>query len=432
VTDSSSTQRLLFIWLAPGITRRNALAYLFAAVFSVCLLAFLSFIQPYTLNVNLAIPEDQQGRATLVLGVLNEVITLLLVGPCGALSDKIGRRPVFVLGFLWIGAGFAVIPFSHSFPELLLATMFWAVGASAVGAMLATVLADTPQERSRGALVGLTGIFTGAGVLICVLLLSQLPHLYSGQGFEAVLAGRLTYWTATALCVLSAFVCFVGLRRAPQTESAAHETLPTLLRRGGAAASNRRILLGYLVSFVARADVVVIGTYFSLRITQSGLEKGLAAGDAIARAGTISGVAQVAALLWALVFMALADRVNRVSAVIAAMTLAFVGYTWVGLADDPFSPMIFAAAIMMGIGEMSAILSGQALLGQEAPIHIRGAVFGLAGIFGSLGILTANLLGGWLYDVWTRAAPFFVIGVCNLLILAFAVFVRLQGRARLQ
>jgi MFS family permease len=162
------------------------------------------------------------------------------------------------------------------------------------------------------------------------------------------------------------------------------------------------------------------------------LEKGLAAGDAIARAGTISGVAQVAALLWALVFMALADRVNRVSAVIAAMTLAFVGYTWVGLADDPFSPMIFAAAIMMGIGEMSAILSGQALLGQEAPIHIRGAVFGLAGIFGSLGILTANLLGGWLYDVWTRAAPFFVIGVCNLLILAFAVFVRLQGRARLQ
>ncbi len=429
MTDTSSTQRLFFIWLAPGITRRNALAYLFAAVFSVCLLAFLSFIQPYTLNVNLGIPADQQGRATLVLGVLNEVITLLLVGPCGALSDKIGRRPVFVLGFLWLGAGFALIPLSHSFAQLVMTTMFWAVGASAVGAMLATVLADTPQERSRGALVGLSGIFQGVGVLITVLLLSRLPQVYSQLGSDALSAGRLTYWTATALCLLTAAVCFAGLKRQPLAATGAHETLRHLLREGGAAASsNRRILLGYLVTFVARANVVVIGTYFSLRITQAGLDRGHAAAEAIARAGSIAGVAQLSALLWALVFMGLADRMNRVSVVVAAMAVAFVGYTWVGLTADPLSPMIYAAAIVMGVGEMSAILSGQVLLGQEAPLRIRGSVFGLAGIFGSIGILTANLLGGWLYDVWTQAAPFFVIGACNLLILGFAVYVRLGDR----
>jgi MFS family permease len=276
----------------------------------------------------------------------------------------------------------------------------------------------------------LSGIFTGLGVLISVLLLSQLPRLYAAQGFNEVGAGRLTYWTATVLCVLTAIVCYAGLRRAPITEAAAHETLRSLLRQGGAAASNRRILLGYLVNFVARADIVVIGTYFSLRITQAGLERGLAASDAIARAGHIAGLTQVAALLCALLFMGFADRLNRVTVVIVAMALAFVGYTWVGLTPDPLSPTIYAAAIMMGIGEMSAILSGQVLLGQEAPARIRGSVFGLAGIFGSIGILTANLLGGWLYDVWTKAAPFFVIGTCNLLILGFALFVRLQDRAR--
>ncbi len=428
MTDTSATQRLFFIWLAPGITRRNALAYLFAAVFSVCLLAFLSFIQPYTLNVNLGIPEDQQGRATLLLGVLNEVITLLLVGPFGALSDKVGRRPVFVLGFLWIGAGFAVIPFSQTFAQLVVTTMFWAVGASAIGAMLATVLADTPQERSRGALVGLSGICQGLGVLLAVFLLSRLPQAYSLQGFDPVAAGRLTYWTATALCLLTAFVCYFGLKREPLAAAAARESVRHLLREGGAAASNRRILLGYLVNFIARADIAVIGTYFSLRLTQAGLERGFAAGEAIARAGIISGVAQLAALLWAIVFLALSDRMDRVSVVIAAMALAFVGYTWVGLTQDPLSPIIYAAAIMMGIGEMSAILSGQLLLGQEAPLRIRGSVFGLAGIFGSVGILTANLLGGWLYDVWTKAAPFFVIGACNLLILGFAVYVRRDKR----
>jgi sugar phosphate permease len=55
-------------------------------------------------------------------------------------------------------------------------------------------------------------------------------------------------------------------------------------------------------------------------------------------------------------------------------------------------------------------------------------VFGLAGVFGSVGILFANLFGGWLYDVWTKAAPFFIIGACNLLVLGFALYVRSAER----
>lgn len=412
------------IRLAAGFTRTNALAYLYAAVFSVCLLAFLSFIQPYTLNVNLGIPGDLQGRATLVLGALNELMTLLLVGPFGALSDKLGRRPVYVLGFLLMAAGFAVIPLASSFTQLVLATMFWAIGAAAVGAMLATVLADTPQEQSRGALVGVAGIFQTFGVLLGIFALSRLPRLFAAQGMDAVTAGRLTYWCASGLCILTALVCYFGLRRDRLDHAAEHATVRQLLREGGAAAArNPRILLGYAVNLVARADIAIIGTYFSLRLMQAGLERGLQPPEAIAYAGRIYGIAQSAALASAFVFVFVADRFDRVTVVIAAMLFAATGYLWVG-ATDPFSPAIYAAAVVMGVGELTAILSAQLLLGQEAPLPLRGSVLGLSGIFGSLGILFANLFAGPLYDVWSTAAPFYVVGACNLLVLLFAVGTR--------
>lgn len=421
---SEAPRPLRFVQLAAGFSARHAAAYLYAAFFSVCLLAFVSFIQPYALNVLVGVPEHLQGRATLTLGALNEIVTLLLVGPFGALSDKVGRRAVYVLGLVWLGAGFAVIPWASTFTQLVLATMFWSVGAAAVGAMLATVLADLPEERSRGALVGLTGIIQVFGVLLGVFLLSRLPEFFAGAGADAIAAGRFTYWAAGALSLLTALVCFVGLRRGPPAHAAAHVRLRDLMREGVTAAmQNRRILLGYCVYFMARADIAVIGTYFSLRLMQAGLESGLSPPQAVSYQGMVYGLAQGAALLSAFVFLFVADRFDRITTVIAAMALAALGYTWVGIAD-PLSSMIYPAAIMMGVGELSAILSGQVLLGQEAPPHIRGSVFGLAGICGALGILFANIVCGQLYDQWSKAAPFIVVGVCNLLLLAFAIYVR--------
>ena len=83
---------------------------------------------------------------------------------------------------------------------------------------------------------------------------------------------------------------------------------------------------------------------------------------------------------------------------------------------------------MLGAGQIAAIIAGQTLLGQEAPRDVRGAVFGLAGICASAGILFTNGIGGWLYDFVSKGGPFFLLAGVNFVIFLFGV--RLLRRAR--
>jgi MFS family permease len=150
--------------------------------------------------------------------------------------------------------------------------------------------------------------------------------------------------------------------------------------------------------------------------------------DAIERARLPFVAAMVAGLATALVVGALLDRIDRLRIGVAAMALGAVAYLLCGFVDDPTQGVLMAAvAALLGVGQIAAIIAGQTLLGQEAPREVRGAVFGLAGVCASAGILFTNGLGGWLYDSVSRGGPFFLLAGVNLAI--FLVGLRLAGRA---
>lgn len=414
------------IWLAEGVTRGNALSFIYAAFFSVCLLSFLSFMQPFVLDAHLGIPRSAQGRATFLLGTTQEIVMLLLVGPFGALADKIGRRVIYTLGLAWIGVGYILYPLAGSLPELIATRFFFAIGAAMIGTVMATVLADTPQDRSRGLLVGITGTLQGLGVMFGVLVLSKLPLRFEALGFTDDIAGRFTLWIGAVLCFITATVCWLGLYRStPEGMTRRREPLLKLIATGvRTARENRRLALGYLASFVARGDLVVIGTFFSLWIMQAGLAEGMTRPAAMARAGAMYGVAQLAGLIWGPVLGWLMDRFDRVTVVVIAMALAAIGYSMVGLTVDPFAPGMNLKMMLLGAGELSCILAVQALLGQQAPGNLRGSVMGIAAFTSALGVLFATSLGGWLFDHWRAGGPFVMIAIVNALVMLAALWVR--------
>ncbi len=413
------------VHLEPGVTRWNARTYLFSAFWTIGFLSFISFLQNYVLKVHLNMPANEIGRAVGTLSFVGE-IALLTVSPFfGSLSDKVGRRPIFALGFLWVGVGFALYPLATSYEMLLVFRAFMGVGAAALGGMMATVLSDYPQNRSRGFMAAMSGWANGMGALMMIFFLSKLPNLFSEKGVSAEMAGTYTLWVTTCLCVITAAIVLKGLKPGKPGKSVGRKKVTVLVREGfGAAKKNPRLVLAYSESFIARGDLLMIGTFLSAWLIQAGMTNGLSAPEATKNAGKMGGLVQAVTLLWAPIFGIILDRFDRASVVVFAMAMAVIGYSLIGLTPDPTAPSAIFPLVMLGIGEFSAIMAGQALVAQEAPIDNRGSVLGVFAFCGALGLLTLSMAGGHLFDSIGPGAPFLLVAGVNGMILILAVYVR--------
>ena len=380
---AESGVKLGYLWLQPGVTRRNGRALMYCGLTGIPVLAFINFIQPVILEVVLGIPKDSQGALTANLAVAQEVILLLLVGPFGALADRIGRRPIVALGYLFVAAGFFAYPFAGSAAQLVLIRSLYAVGAAAIVASYSALLADYPQERSRGKLVALLGVLNGLGIVLLGTIGGNLPKWLAATGISELGASRIAMTAVSMLCVVSALILYAGFRGGRPGTGQQRQPLAALLRTGLSEARNPRIALAYGSAFAARGDVVVIGTYVSLWISQAGIAQGMSATEAQGRAGIEFGIVNLAALFAAPLLGILNDRIPRVPALAIGMALAAMGYLVFGLQPDPLANYAFVAAVLLGIGQMSSILAGQTLISQEARPEIAGSVIGVFSFFGA-------------------------------------------------
>jgi MFS family permease len=424
MSETPSGQKFGPVRLMPGVTRGHVGAYLWAAFVSIGIFTYITALQPYLLQVNVGIPVEQRGAVSGNLQFWQEIITLLCVGLFGAWSDRVGRRIVYITGFLVTGLAYAAYPFADDVGQLLIYRVIYAVGVAALGGMLATVLADYPVDADRGKLTGISFFLNAVGALIFFAVLTRLPEMYQGFGATETEAGRFAYLTIAAVCVLSALV-MLGLKPGPPDQVTERLPLRILLAQGLAAGRKPRVALAYAASFAARADLVIVALFLSLWVQTAAIADGATAAEASSRQGALFGIVQGCAMLWAPVFGWMADKLDRVTLVIIATVLSIVGYGWMGFTPDPaIGGAAFGAAAMLGVGQASGILASQVLIAQEAPRAIRGAVIGMVGFFGALGILAISKIGGITFDEWRPGSPFIIMAAANVLLLGYAAWVR--------
>jgi MFS family permease len=417
--------RFLGIDLSEGVKRRHLLAYLFAAFISSSYAGALAMLQPGLLQV-MGIERAAQATLTGNLSALQEIILILLFGPVGALADRYGRKPVYVFGLLMTALGFVLYPRADSITTLVFYRVIIALGSAAMIGMMVTVIADYTRDSTRGKANGLQAMIATLGAFLPPAL-GALPQVFANQGYDQLAAQQMTFAIAGSLGVVGAVAVIIGL--APHVGRVSHEvqeSIATMMREGLKASRDPGIALSYGAAFISRGDLAVTGAFLSLWLVQFGTgELGLQPSEAmfelaVPRVMTVVSGALVGSLLMGYVN----DRVSRVTAVTLASGLAAVVYLSIFFVEDPTAPWVLGLLAMMGVAEISAFVSSQALVGERADANRRGAIIGLFGVAGAIGILVGTSGGGWLFATYGPSTPFVLFGVLNGVVFLWSLKVR--------
>lgn len=414
------------ITLAPGVARRHAWSFLVAAFLTIGMMTFVTIGQTYVLNEHLGVPESEQGAISGDLVFWTEIVTLLFFLPAGVLIDRISRRSIYAIGFLFLALTYVLYPSTETVDALYYYRILYGLGVVAVAGALSTVLVDYPAEQSRGKLVAMIGVLSGLGIVFTNQGFGALPEQLVAAGFDGESAGRITHFAVAGVCVLAAVVVQFGLKGGVPVAREQRPSVRQLFVSGFSEARNPRVALAYSAAFIARGDQSVNATFLILWGTLAGKAAGMSSAEAVMNGTLIFVIAQISALVWAPILGPILDRLDRATGLAICMVLAAIGNLSLLLLDDPLANYGIIFFILLGIGQISVFLAGQSLIGQEAPVTKRGSVLGAFNISGAFGILLITLAGGRLFDAVDPRAPFVVVGTINILLFLASLAVRLR------
>lgn len=314
------------------------------------------------------------------IGVLITSFSLLqlLVSPLwGSLSDRIGRRPVLLIGLVGSTASYVLFAFAHDFWTLLASRVIAGSMGATVGVAQAYVADITPPER-RAQSLGVLGVAFALGFIL-------------GPAFGGVLysySHSAAGIAAAAICGLNALAALAWLPETPQH----------LSRRPAGRMAVRPLAALLVATFFLIAAVAVIHVSLPL-IAQDELKLSTRRiGMLFAFSGVISAIVQ-------------GGLVGRIAPRIGEARLAGIGALLmaVGLALIPGSRHVGHLYLSMFFLAMGSAASNPAILAGISRLtasNLQGSALGLAQTAQNLGRIVGPLLAGALYETAGHAAPF--------------------------
>jgi MFS family permease len=413
------------IRLLAGVKSRNMTVYLLGSIFTMLFSTFVPQAQPFILTEILRIPAEQQGQLSGYLGLAQTIVSLIMPGIAGTISDKTGRRLVYAVGFLLSAVGVFLYPLAGTLVALFAFRMIFSAGSNASNTMNNALLGDYIDKSDRGKAYGMIAAAGGIGALTTVFVFMRLPAMFQDMNFTPVMAGRYTFWIVAGLGLVAMLIVGAGLRGKTQRQADEKRNALQIARYAlQAAGADPVISLAYGVNFVGSGVVTALGTYLTLWMVNYGTtQAGMTSAAALARAGMIIGISQIMGLVAAPVFGVLSDKMGGSRAVVLSTGLTAVVFAATLLIANPLSGLMIVMGLFLGFVQISSVITGGALIGKQAPEAVRGSVMGFYGFCGALGIMLTFLLGGWLFDHWLYQGPFVLLAVVSACVAVWGIVV---------
>ena len=335
-----------------------------------------------------SLPDGHDARLVgLALGIYGLTQAMLQL-PLGAVSDRVGRKPVIIFGLALFAIGSFI---AASADDLLVMTIGRGLqGAGAISAAVSAFVADSTRDSHRTKAMAMVGITIGVSFALSLIV---APPRYRWVG----IGGMFAFTGVLALAAIASVIFMVP--SAPRV-ARGRLTRETVLR---VAAEPDLMRLNFGIFTLHAVQVAIFVALPGWLVERAGLAlpshwmlylpvvllsfwpmmPALRWGERQGRARTVF-VASVVVL--ALVMFALATRPE-------------------GLI--PFAVLLFAFFAAFNILEASL----PSMVSQLAPAEVRGTALGLFNTSQSLGLFTGGAAAGAVRAVWGDAAVFLLAGV---------------------
>ena len=330
------------------------------------------------------------GASALAVGLLStsfSVAQFLFAPFWGRLSDRIGRRPVILIGLAGSAASYALFAMAESLAMLFVArTMSGIAGANIATAQAFIADVTPPEHRARG--MGVLGAAFGLGFVFGP----------AAGGFLSRWGYAAPGWFASALSLVAFLLALAALP----------ESLPREARTGGRRPSR---LQSFRLAMERPHLPLVLAVYFLVITAFSSFESMFALYGAWRFGLTAASIGYVFAfvgIVLATVQGLLVGRVVRRTGerrLVPAAILVLAG----GLALVPLSGSVGALTLACGVIAVGMGFNGPSIMSvisQLADPRWQGGTLGISQALGSLARIVGPAWGGWVFDRFGPSVPF--------------------------
>lgn len=362
-----------------------------------------------------------------VLGSLYSLLQFLCAPFWGALSDRIGRRPVLLISIAGLGLSYVCWFFAGSFTLLILARLLGGVMSGNISAASAIVADVTPEDRrSRG--MAVIGIAFALGFIIGPMLGGVLSLVDLTEMFPGMVAFGLNPFSMPALFagLLSCINLLLVVRRLPETLPPERRKQPHTSERSinplklfmplpypGVSQTNNLNFL-FLTAFSGMEFTL---TFLAVeRLNFSPMQNGY----------MFIFVGFILTLVQGGIVRRHAHKIGERRLAFAGLLITMPGLIMIGLSES--ISLLYAGLFFMSLGSALVIPCITALVSLYAPAQHQGRALGVFRSLGALARVIGPALASIAYWKFGSAVPYYAGAV--FLILPLLLMLRLPEPAQ--